>query len=131
MEDRKLTDRLAVSPQIRPGDMAEIRRRGYRAILCNRPDGEAADQPSFDAVAAAARAEGLDVHFMPVTFHEIDDAAARRFGTLLADMPAPALAYCRSGMRSATLWACNAETTRPAGEVQARLRDAGYAGPRR
>ncbi|RDC69700.1 TIGR01244 family phosphatase [Rhodovulum sp. 12E13] len=131
MEDRKLTDTLAVSPQIRPEDMPEIRRRGYRAIVCNRPDGEAADQPSFDAVAAAARAEGLDVHFMPVTSDGIDDAAARRFGALLADMPTPALAYCRSGTRSATLWARSAEATRPAGEVQARLRVAGYGGPRR
>jgi sulfide:quinone oxidoreductase len=66
-----------------------------------------------------------------VTSGDIDDAAARRFGALLADMPTPALAYCRSGARSAALWERNAEATRPADEVKARLRGAGHGGPRR
>ncbi|WP_273521538.1 hypothetical protein [Rhodosalinus sediminis] len=42
MEDRTLTVTLAASPQIRPGDMPGIRWRGSRAIVCNRPDGDAA-----------------------------------------------------------------------------------------
>jgi sulfide:quinone oxidoreductase len=71
MEDRKLTDKLAVSAQTRREDIPEIRRGGYRAILRNRPDGEADDQQSFDYVTAAARAERLEVHFMPVTYSDI------------------------------------------------------------
>lgn len=33
--------------------MAAIRDAGFRAILCNRPDGEGHDQPNFDAIEAA------------------------------------------------------------------------------
>ena len=130
MEDSQLTDALAVSPQIRPRDMPEIRRRGYRAIVCNRPDGEADDQPTFDAVAAAARAEGLEVRYMPVTSGEIDDAKAARFGATLAELPGPVLAYCRSGLRSATLWARDAARTRSGHDVEERLRRAGHGGAR-
>lgn len=126
MEDRQLTDALAVSPQIRPRDTPEIRRRGYRAIVCNRPDGEADDQPSFDAVAEAARAEGLEVLYMPVTSGEIDDAKAAQFGASLTELPGPVLAYCRSGTRSATLWARDAARTRSSNDVEERLRHAGH-----
>ena len=36
---------------------------------------------------------------------QIDAAAAAQFAQHLADHPAPALAYCRSGTRSSFLWA--------------------------
>ena len=35
-------------------DVAEAARAGFRAILCNRPDGEGADQPTFEEIEAVA-----------------------------------------------------------------------------
>ncbi len=35
-----LDDRVAVSGQLRPGDMAEIAAAGFVAVVNNRPDGE-------------------------------------------------------------------------------------------
>lgn len=60
MEIRKITDDLSVSPQFAPADVAAIKAAGFRAIICNRPDGEGADQPDFDAIEAAAKVEGLE-----------------------------------------------------------------------
>jgi sulfide:quinone oxidoreductase len=56
---KTLTDGLAVASQINPADVAGIAAAGYRAIICNRPDGEAADQPSFAKIAEAAAAVGI------------------------------------------------------------------------
>lgn len=59
MDPRKISDLLSVSPQLSVADVAEAKALGFRAIICNRPDGEGADQPSFDEIAAAAAAQGL------------------------------------------------------------------------
>ena len=58
MELKKISPKATVSPQIAAMDMAAIKAAGYRAIICNRPDGEGADQPSFEEIEAAAKAEG-------------------------------------------------------------------------
>ena len=46
MELKKITDAISVSPQIAPADIQAIKAAGFRAIICNRPDGEGADQPT-------------------------------------------------------------------------------------
>ena len=43
---RKVTDGLAVAPQLLPQDMATAATLGYRLVINNRPDGEDASQPS-------------------------------------------------------------------------------------
>ncbi|MGI9500254.1 MAG: beta-lactamase hydrolase domain-containing protein, partial [Geminicoccaceae bacterium] len=47
MAGRKVTENLSVSPQITTSDIEAIAAAGFRSIICNRPDGEAPDQPSF------------------------------------------------------------------------------------
>ena len=54
MELKRLTDTLSVSPQITVSDLPAIRAAGFRVIICNRPDGEGADQPTFAEIEAAA-----------------------------------------------------------------------------
>lgn len=103
MKITPLTPEFSVSPQIRPEDVAEIAAAGYRSILCNRPDGEDAGQPVYALVEAAARAAGLETLHVPVVSGaiargDVDSRAA------VADLPAPVLAYCRSGTRCANLW---------------------------
>ena len=48
------------------------------------------------------------------------------FGAALADRPGPVLAYCRSGTRSATLWALSQSGKRSAEEILGMAADAGY-----
>lgn len=47
MKTNRLTERLSVSPQITVPDMQTIKEQGFRPIICNRPDGEGSDQPTF------------------------------------------------------------------------------------
>ena len=55
MQLRKINEKVTVSPQITAADMAAIKAEGFRAIICNRPDGEGADQPSHEEIEKALR----------------------------------------------------------------------------
>ncbi len=125
MKIRPLSDALSVSDQITPADVAAIAAQGFRAIVCNRPDGEAPDQPGVKEIERAAAAAGLALSYLPATPGRIDDEQGRAFGTLLAGLPAPVLAYCRSGTRSATLWALSQAGRLPPREILARTAAAG------
>jgi len=46
MEPKKISAELSVIPQTAAADMPAIKAAGFRAVICNRPDGEGADQPS-------------------------------------------------------------------------------------
>ena len=85
LEFRKITDDITVSPQITADHLQEIADAGYRAVICNRPDGEGADQPTFDEIAAAAKAKGLEARYQPVTSGKVMDEDAEAFGQLLRE----------------------------------------------
>jgi len=100
----EITPAYSVSPQIDPADVAGIATLGFRSILCNRPDGEAADQPPVDAVRAEATRLGLGFAYVPVVSGSIDAGNVADFRAALASLPKPVLAYCRSGARCQNLW---------------------------
>ena len=126
MDVRKLTDDLSVSPQIAVSDVSALAAQGYRSIICSRPDGEGADQPLFDEIARAAQVAGIASRYLPVESGKVDDATAQAFGALLQELPKPVLAYCRSGMRSTTLWALSQANSRPVADILERARKAQY-----
>lgn len=127
MDVKRLADDLSVTAQICPTDVAAARESGYRSLVCNRPDGEAPDQPTFREIAEAAAAAGLEAHYIPVRSGRVTDQDAAAFAEGLAALPKPALAYCRTGTRSATLWALSqAGLGRPVPEILAAARGAGY-----
>lgn len=104
VDTRTITDRFSVSSQLTAADLPGIARAGFRSIICNRPDGEAPDQPTHDRIADAARANGIEMRYLPVTPGRITRADVAAFRDLLRDLPGPVLAYCRSGARSSDLW---------------------------
>ncbi|PWJ20552.1 bifunctional protein tyrosine phosphatase family protein/NAD(P)/FAD-dependent oxidoreductase [Jannaschia seohaensis] len=126
MEIKRLTDKVSVSPQITADDMAAISEAGFRAIICNRPDGEGADQPSFQEIEAAAKAAGIEARYVPVKSGMVTDDDVAAFGAALSDVPRPILAYCRTGTRSATLWSFHEAKKRPMPEILAATKAAGY-----
>ena len=103
-EFRRVTERLSVSPQLAPGDMAAAAAQGFVRVVCNRPDAEGPGQPTGAEMKAAAQAAGLD--FVHSPFAGMPDAAtADAVFAAVSGAPGPVLAYCRSGTRSVTAWA--------------------------
>jgi uncharacterized protein (TIGR01244 family) len=103
---RAVAPDVCVAPQLTPAAMAEAARAGFRSVVNNRPDFEhGPDQPTSAEIEAAARAVGLEYHFLPVAgaFQTPEQIAA--FSALLEQLPRPILAFCRSGNRSANLFA--------------------------
>lgn len=126
MDIRRIDDRLSVAPQIAIDDLASLKEAGYRAVICNRPDGEAPDQPSFEEMRQAAERAGIEIRHQPVTSGRVTDEDAQAFARLMAELPGPVLAYCRTGTRSATLWALSQAGKRPLTEILATAKAAGY-----
>ena len=126
MDLRKIADGLSVSPQVMPSDIPALKAEGFRAIICNRPDAEAADQPGHEEMSSAAAAEGLEFLYLPVTPGIVTDETARAFGQALRDLPGPVLAYCRTGTRSATLWSLSEANRRPLPDILGAAKAAGY-----
>lgn len=126
MEPKYLTRALAVAPQITAADLPALRAQGFRAIIVNRPDGEGADQPGHAEIEAAARAEGMALRYVPVTGGMIGDADVAAFDAALRELPGPVLAYCRSGMRSATMWALSQAEQHPLPHILQAAKGAGH-----
>ena len=101
----QITPDYSVSPQITRDDVKDIAGQGFRAIMCNRFDGEAPDQTPEAVIRAEAERLGLAFASVPVTSGSIHPEDVEDFKTAMAELPGPVLAYCRSGTRSRTLWA--------------------------
>jgi len=87
------------------GDIEALAAAGVRTIVNNRPDGE--DRGQLPAAEARRIAEGVGIayHHIPVTAASLSRADVDRFAAVLASAPTPIVAHCRSGTRSALLWA--------------------------
>lgn len=121
-----LSETLSVAAQIGPADMPEIARAGFKSIVCNRPDGESPGQFGFSELVAAASQAGLTLAYLPVVPGRVTEEEGRAFAVLLNELPTPALAYCRSGMRSATLWALSQAGSQAWPELVQRAAQAGF-----
>jgi uncharacterized protein (TIGR01244 family) len=86
-------------------DIAALAASGVHTIVNNRPDGEDRGQlPAAEAKAVAA-AHGIAYHHIPVTGPTLSKADVDAFAAVLASAEQPIVAHCRSGTRSALLWA--------------------------
>lgn len=100
-----LTPNVTAVPQPSVEEIGELADRGYRSIIGNRPDGEAPDQPAWNALKAAALARGMEALHIPVVASKIGEADVSAFREALERLPKPIAAFCRTGTRSALLWA--------------------------
>lgn len=126
MDIRRLTDMIAASPQIETENLEALAALGYKSIMSNRPDGEEPGQPSAEAVRTAAEAAGLAFAHIPVVGGGISDADIEAFGKTLTELPQPILGFCRTGMRTTTLWALSQAATLGVAPVLSRASQAGY-----
>lgn len=104
MEIKRVTEGFSVSGQVTFEDLQELRALGVKSLICNRPDNEAPDQPTFAELSAQAQALGMTAIFIPVVYDTINSNDVRAFASALADAEQPVHAWCRSGQRSLALW---------------------------
>lgn len=100
-----LSAEVCVAPQLDVVDMAWAAQQGFRSVVNNRPDFEEGDhQPTSSAMAAAAQAVGLSYAYLPVAPGYQSPQEIAQFADLVATLPKPILAFCRSGTRSGKLF---------------------------
>ena len=99
-----LSDTLSVSAQISVDDVSRLGEQGFTVIVCNRPDGEAREQPTMDQIEAACVAAGVLFIRYPVTAMDFPGPDLQGLGALFDDPAQRVLAYCRTGTRCANLW---------------------------
>jgi sulfide:quinone oxidoreductase len=122
-----ITPSFAVTSELRPNDFAEAARLGFKAIICNRPDGEEDGQLTGRQAAVHAWRAGLTFQHIPATKHELfTDGVVDGVANAVARLDAPVLAYCKSGIRSAIAWAAASARTESVDNVLAALGQAGF-----
>jgi uncharacterized protein (TIGR01244 family) len=96
---------LSVTGRLDRTDIDALARAGVRTIINNRPDGEDPGQLPAAEARRIAEAHGLAYHHIPITAATLSRADVDAFAATVRDAPAPIVAHCRSGTRSALLWA--------------------------
>ncbi|MDP5052326.1 MAG: TIGR01244 family sulfur transferase, partial [Congregibacter sp.] len=99
-----VSDSFSVSTQVTLGDIPTLVEAGVKSLICNRPDGEANDQPTITEIRAAAEAAGIKIAYIPVVSGKLSAADVKDFSTAVDRMESPVHAFCRTGTRSITLW---------------------------
>jgi len=98
MSFRYLSADYAVSPQLSVEDVRRVATEGFAGIVCLRPDGEEAGQPSASEIGDAARAAGLAFVAIPVRAGTVPGEAD--VGRMRRALSGKVLGYCRSGKRA-------------------------------
>lgn len=106
MQFRKVNDQFALAGQLSKNDILNFTQQGYKAFMCNRPDGEGGDsQPAHAALAEVAKSQGAKFYYLPMNpWDEPDDALCQAFAAIFNEAPKPLLVFCRTGNRSGILY---------------------------
>lgn len=126
MDIRKLDDKVMVAGQIRPEDVAEIKKMGVTILVNNRPDGEQPDQPLGADIEAAAEAANIEYRSIPIQ-RGIGPGHVEPMREAFESVgEGKLLAFCRTGTRSALAWAvARRDEGVPREEVERKASDAG------
>lgn len=124
---RQLDDKVLVSGQVAPHEVASLPELGVTMLVNNRPDGEEPGQPLASEIEDAAAAAGISYRFVPI-IRGIGPADVEAMQEALREAEGGKLfAFCRSGMRSAlAVGLAQREEGASAEEVQQRLLSAGF-----
>ncbi len=123
----KIDENFAVSAQISTSALEIAAKEGFHTVICNRPDGEDANQPTHDEIAKSATRAGLAYHAVPFDMYSLDRGVIDAFETAVQSANGPVLAYCRSGTRSTIAWCVlQRRAGLPMSDVLAAAQSAGY-----
>jgi uncharacterized protein (TIGR01244 family) len=101
----ELAPGLSVAGKLDRDDIDALADAGVRTIVNNRPDDEDPGQLPAAEARRLAEAHGIAYHHIPVTAASLSRADVVAVAAVLGSAPQPVVAHCRSGTRSALLWA--------------------------
>jgi len=102
---QQVSDTFSVSAQLSVADVQTLAEQGIKSLICNRPDGEGADQVNVTEIETAAADAGMETVYLPVVSGNFEAGDIDAFRAAVDRLPSPIHAYCRTGTRSITLWA--------------------------
>ena len=126
MDIKRINEHVSVSGQILPEDVAGLKQAGFTAIVNNRPDAEAPDQPDGAEIEAAAKAEGVAYYAIPLGRDGVSPDMVAQTKAVLEQHQGPVFCFCRSGTRSTTLWALSQAGAQSAEAIIGQAAEAGY-----
>lgn len=103
MNITQLSNKVSVSGQLTSNDISQLADMGIEILICNRPDGEAADQTSYNDIETVAKGFNIECIYLPFTMGNMDKRYIREF-LKYQNAGKNIHAYCRTGRRSAHLW---------------------------
>src|SRR6266403_5899924 len=96
---------FSVAGRLDRSDLEALAQAGVRTINNNRPDVEDPGQLPAAEARRIAELHGLVYHHIPITAETLSRADVDASAAALHKGQAPVVAHCRSGTRSALLWA--------------------------
>ena len=102
---RQLDDKVMVSGQLTPDQIAELKDHGITMLVNNRPDNEDDGQPLSADLEAAAEAAGMEYRHIPIRYGMGPSDVEAMRSAMHATGDGKLLAFCRSGNRSTLAWA--------------------------
>ena len=124
---RQLDEKVMVSGQVAPHEVAGLAAQGVTMLVNNRPDGEEPGQPLAGEIEDAAAQAGIGYRFVPIV-RGIGPADVEVMQEALRETcDGKLLAFCRSGTRSALAVAlAKRDEGASAEEVIRQLNQAGF-----
>ncbi|WP_295881715.1 TIGR01244 family sulfur transferase [uncultured Bartonella sp.] len=104
MDLTEIDDGVFVCGQITEDFVDELAKAGFKTIICNRPDNEQQNQPTFASIEKVAKAHGLTSYYIPVIPPNMEQKSIASMKEALKTCEYPVLAYCKSGHRAQTLY---------------------------
>lgn len=123
---KNITPAFSVTGQVRPEDIGTLVAQGFKVVINNRPDREEPGQALSSEIAAEAKLHKVAYFHIPVATGQMTPQNIASFAEVLGTMPGPVLAFCRSGTRSATMWALANATSMPIDDILKATAAAGY-----
>ena len=122
---RKVTNHYFVSSQIESTDVKSLKDQGFEFIVCNRPDGEEPNQPDFKSIEKECLKLGIKFYNYPLSPGDLNLERVLETKEII-EKDKKTLAYCRTGTRCITLWACAEVTNKEVKEILKISENAGY-----
>ena len=126
MQINNIYELYYVSPQITLMDMESLLKKGFKKIICNRPDFEVPPNIQSNVIAKSALEIGISFEYHPLTFENMYAENIEKQMAFIEESESPVLAYCTSGTRSAAIWALGQTGKMSRDEILKTTLESGY-----